>query len=83
MRGEMKPSRVTVIKTMKTKPCEELRAKMSPKARTAADKMTKKFLAEIARQDEPGEIEDLKIARARHNNPKDKYISIKEVKKRL
>lgn len=47
----MKPSRVIEIKTMKTKPYEELRAKMSPKARAAATKKAKKILAELALQD--------------------------------
>jgi hypothetical protein len=53
MRGETKPARVTEIKTMKTKPYEELRAKMSPKARATAGKMTKKMLAELTRQYKP------------------------------
>lgn len=51
VRGEIKPARVTKIISPSTRPYEELRNKMSPKARAAADKKAKKILARLEQRD--------------------------------
>ena len=82
MRGVLKPSRVTEIKTMTTKPYEELRAKMSPKARAASHEKAQKILAALSEQDKyrPVRHTKEKTTRLLGANPKLKkaYNSLEE-----